>query len=278
MLRSILVALDDTPGAVAARDVAIALARQTGAALTVAVVLDRPHTEDEHEPVPIGGAAFKARRDAKLVAQAEADAKAALDACAASAGDQPYTVLRLEDAPEPALLQAGAEHDLIVLGRDSTLGREQTEGGVAPVIEALLREGARPLLVVPPGAVLRSEGPVLAAYDGSVPAQEAFQLFVLLGLAGASPLRVAAVAETRQAAQALAEEGVASLHRHGLAAEPLPVAGSGAAELLLAQVDAINARMMVMGAYGGGSFMRLLTGSTTHRLLRDAQVPVFIHR
>ena len=78
MLRSILVALDDTPGAVAARDVAIALARQTGAALTVTVVLDRPHTADEHEPVPLGGAAFKARRDAKLVAQAEEDAKACL--------------------------------------------------------------------------------------------------------------------------------------------------------------------------------------------------------
>ena len=278
MLRSILVALDDTPGAVAARDVAIALARQTGAALTVTVVLDRPHTADEHEPVPLGGAAFKARRDAKLVAQAEEDAKAALDACAAAAGDQPYTVLRLEDAPEPALLQAGAKHDLIVLGRDSTLGREQTEGGVAPVIEALLREGARPLLVVPPGAVLRSEGPVLATYDGSAPAREAFQLFALLGLAGTSPVRVAAVAETRPAAQTLAEEGASSLRRHGLAAEPLAVAGADAAALLLAEADAIGARMMVMGAYGGGSLMRLLTGSTTYRLLRDAPVPVFIHR
>jgi nucleotide-binding universal stress UspA family protein len=126
--------------------------------------------------------------------------------------------------------------------------------------------------------VLRSEGPVLAAYDGSAPAREAFQLFALLGLAGTSPVRVAAVAGTRPAAQALAEEGVSSLRRHGLAAEPLPVAGGDAAELLLAEADAIGARMMVMGAYGGRSFMRLFTGSTTHRLLRDAQVPVFVHR
>ena len=55
MLHSILVALDDTPGAVAARDVAIALARHTGAALTAAVILDRPHTESENEPIPLGG-------------------------------------------------------------------------------------------------------------------------------------------------------------------------------------------------------------------------------
>jgi nucleotide-binding universal stress UspA family protein len=262
MLRSILVALDDTPGAVAARDVALALARHTGAALTAAVILDRPHTESENEPIPIGGGAFKERRNARLVAQAEQEADAALAACSVAAGMQPFT----------------ARHDLIVLGRDSTLGRELADGGVAPVIEALLREGSRPLLVVPPGAVLRTEGPVLAAYDGSAPAREAFQLFALLGLAGQSPVSVAAVADRREEALVMAEEGCASLHRHGIAAEPLPVVGGDDAGLLLGQAEAIGARMMVMGAYGGGSFLRLLTGSTTHRLLRDSRVPVFIHR
>src|SRR5512146_2206411 len=163
MLRSILVALDDTPGAVSARDTAIALARASGAALTVAVVLDRPHTADDHEAVPLGAQAFKERRDAKLTQQAERDAEQALGDCAAAAGDLRYATLRLEDAPEPALRRAGAGHDLIVIGRDSTLGREQADHGVAPVIEALLRDGARPLLVVPPGAVLRDTGPVVAA-------------------------------------------------------------------------------------------------------------------
>ncbi|HEV7267621.1 MAG TPA: universal stress protein [Falsiroseomonas sp.] len=278
MLRSILVALDDTDGAVAARDVAIELARRTGAALTAAVVLDRPHTQSEHEPVPIGGAAFKARRDAKLTRQAEEEAEAALAACAAAAGGQPYAVLRLEDAPEDALVRAGASHDLIVVGRDCTLGRQQTEDSVAPVIEQLLRDGARPLLVVPPGSALPAEGPVLAAYDGSAPSREAFHLFALLGLAGESPVRVAAVEDTREAALKLAEEGAAGLRRHRIVAEPLPIAGRDAAELLLAQADTIGARMLVMGAFGGSSFMRLLVGSTTHRLLRDARMPIFIHR
>ncbi|WP_373461417.1 universal stress protein, partial [Pseudoroseomonas cervicalis] len=40
MIRSILVALDDTPGAAAAAELAIALARRSGAQLTAAVVLD----------------------------------------------------------------------------------------------------------------------------------------------------------------------------------------------------------------------------------------------
>jgi nucleotide-binding universal stress UspA family protein len=278
MLRSILVALDDTPGAVAARDVAIELARRTGASLTVAVVLDRPNTENDHEPVPIGGSAFKARRDARLTRQAEEEAEAALAACAAAAAGQPYEVLRLEEAPEEALVRAGAPHDLILIGRDSTLGRQQTEDSVAPVIEQLLRDGARPLLVVPPGATLPAEGPVVAAYDGSAPSREAFHLFALLGLAGDSPVRVAAVEDGRAAALKLAEEGAAGLRHHGVAAEPLPIVGHDAPALLLAQAETIGARMLVMGAFGGSSLMRLLVGSSTHRLLRDARLPIFIAR
>jgi nucleotide-binding universal stress UspA family protein len=278
MLRSILVALDDTPGAQAARDVALALARRTGAALTVAVVLDRPNTQSGHEVVPIGGAAFKARRDAALTERAERDAKEALAACAAAAGDTPYDVLRLEDAPEPALLAAGATRDLIVVGIDSSLGRELPEDGVAPVIEHLLKDGARPLLAVPAGASLPEAGPVLAAYDGSSPAREAFQLFALLGLAGASPVRVVAVEELRGAAERLAEEGAASLRQHGVDATPQPVAGSEVAQLLLAEAEAIGARLMVTGAFGGNPLIRLLAGSVTHALLREARVPVFLHR
>ncbi len=278
MLRKILVALDDTPGAVAARDVAIALARATGAALTCAVVLDRPHTADPSEPVPIGGHAFKERRDARLTAQAEAEADQALAACAVAAAGLPYEVLRLEDAPEPALVKAGAAHDLIVVGRDCTLGRELADGGVAPVIEGLLRDGARPHLVVPPGATLPMEGPVLAAYDGSAPAREAFQLFALLGLDNGQPVKVAAVGAARADALALAEEGAAILRARGIAVELLPLTGRDVAEDVLAAVASSGARMLVMGAFGGSSFIRLLVGSTTDVLLRDSRVPIFVAR
>jgi nucleotide-binding universal stress UspA family protein len=278
MLRSILVALDDTPGAQAARDSAFALARRLHASLTVAVVLDRPHAAPEHEAVPMGGAAFKAQRDAKRLEAAAREAETALADCAAAAGTLPYRTLRLEDAPGPALVRAGAQHDLIVIGRDSTLGQERPSDQVAPVIETLLRDGARPLLVIPPGAVLYDQGPVLAAYDGSAPAREAFQLFALLRLDEGSPVRVAAVAAKREAALAIAEEGLACLRQHGIAAEPLPIAGGHPAEVVLAEAEAIGARLLVMGAFGGSSLIRMLVGSTTDIMLRDARMPVLIHR
>lgn len=277
MIRSILVALDDTPGAQAARDAAIALARRTGAALTAAVVLDRPHTADEHEPVPIGAGAFKVRRDAAMLRRAEAEAEAAIQACAAAADGFPFTPLRLEEAPEPALLRAGAAHDLLVLGRDCTLGREQTEDDIAPVIEALLRDGARPLLVVPPGPARPADGPVVVGYDGSRPAMRALQLFALLGLAEGSAAKVVSVAEDRTEAERLAGEAIAYLRAHAIEAEALTAEGARPSDLLLAEADALHARLLAMGAFGTAGLRSLLLGSTTHRLLHEARCPVFLH-
>ena len=75
------------------------------------------------------------------------------------------------DAPPRAILNYAekVDADLIVIGRDSTLGLEENPDGLAPVIEALLHDGARPLIVVP-AAPLPAAGGVLVGYDGSIPA------------------------------------------------------------------------------------------------------------
>lgn len=269
MIRSILLALDDTPGAAAARDTAFALARRTGAAVTAVLVLDRPHTMDTHEPVPVGGGAFAERRNARLAAAVAAEAEAVLAAAREAADGLAFEVVRREEAPEPALLAEGAAHDLIVIGRDSTLGREQAEDGLSPTIEALIRDGARPLLVVPPGAA--PAGPVLVGYDGSLPAMRTLQLFALLGLAGDAPVKLLDFSEGAAAA-ALA----GYLARHGLAAEGAPAEGD-AHDILLAEARSLPARLLVLGADEEGGVARLIFGSATARLLRAAPCPVFIH-
>jgi nucleotide-binding universal stress UspA family protein len=287
MLRSILLALDDTPGALAARAHAIALAGRTGAALTCAAVLDRPHTLDAAEPIPPGGMAFAERRNAALAARLEAEAAEELAAARAAAGALAVTPLLLEDAPEPALLRAGAVHDLVVMGRDATLGREETDDGLAPCAEALLRDGARPLLLVPPrletGPVETGPvgtgpvGPVLVAYDGGMPAMRVLQLFALLGLAEGSAVRVVSVQAEAGEARRLTGEAAAFLRSHGVVAEECPVVGGHPATPLLAAAGQMQARMLVMGAFGTSGLRTWLLGSTTRRLLREAPCPVFVH-
>jgi nucleotide-binding universal stress UspA family protein len=274
MLRSILVALDDMPGATAARDAGIALARRTGAALSLATVLDRPHSRDAEEAVPLGAGAFAERRNAALTARLEAEAAAALAAATAACGDLPHSVLTLEDAPESALLQAGARHDLIILGRDSTLGREEAEDGLAPVIEALLKDGPRPLLVVPPGAA--EHGQILVGYDGSLPAQRALLSFALMGLAEGDTVKLLAANPDRAEAGRLAAEGAAYLRPHGLTVTEWPVTSGPPAELLLAEAATLPARLLVMGGFGKTGLRALLLGTATRRLLREAPCAILV--
>ena len=278
MLRSILLALDDAPGAVAARDLAFALARRRGLAVTAAAILGQPGEDEAPEAVPLGAAAFAEHRNAALAARREAGAEAALAAARAAAGDLPVSLRRLQDAAVPALLQAATGHDLIVLGRDSSLGEEPPEDGLAPAIEALLQDGARPLLVVPPGVPARAEGPVLVGYDASLPCVRSLQLFALLGLADDSYVRVMSVHADAARAQELARDGVEYCSRQGLAAEPWPVTGDHPATLLLAEAEAMGARLLVMGAFAHGGLRTLLLGSATRELLRAAPCPVFVHR
>ena len=275
MLRSILLALDDTPGAIAARDYALALARHTGAALTAAIILDKPGLGDAYEAVPPGAAAFKERRDAALLQKAQAAAEEALAGLRDAAVGQPFAVETLEAAPADALLAAAGAHDVLIVGRDSTLGREEADDGLSPTIETLLRDRTRPLLVVPPGAAFDPAAASLIAYDGSAGAMRAVQLFALLGL-GQSGATVLSVSEDEAQAAALAGMAAGFLQRHDVAAKPLPVIGTHPVEALLAEAASMPARMLVMGAFEHTGLRALFTGSATKHLLRRAPCAIFV--
>ncbi|MDQ1081750.1 nucleotide-binding universal stress UspA family protein [Pseudoroseomonas cervicalis] len=240
-----------------------------------------PHTRDAVGAVPPGGSAFLERRNATLARRAEQEASAALAAFAAAAGDLPHDTLRLEEAPEPALLQASALHDLVIIGRDSTIGQEANEEGLAPVIEHLLHRGARPLLVVPPRAEMRDhdpDGAVLVGYDASLPAMRALQLYALLKPEGEVTAKIFTCDEDRATAQAMAEEGATYLRRHGVEARALGVTGQHPADLLLAEAADSRPRLVVMGAYETSGLRSFLLGSATRKLLRELNCPIFVHR
>jgi hypothetical protein len=78
MLRSILIALDGSPGITAAVDFAVNWARRVKAEIIGLGIIDEP-TICCPEPVPIGGIAMKIQRDQALVAQARRRVARSLD-------------------------------------------------------------------------------------------------------------------------------------------------------------------------------------------------------
>ena len=153
------------------------------------------------------------------------------------------------------------------------LGGGQPHIGI--VSDERSNDGARPLVVVPPGDAPVSDK-VLVGYDGSVPAMRALQLFALLRPAGETQVRVLSVAEERAEALRLAEGAAAYLRTHGFEAEAVGVEGSHPVEALLAEAAAMPAGLLVMGSYEESGLRTFFTGSATRRLLHAVPCPVFV--
>ena len=181
MIAKIVVAIDGTPASRVAQDLAIAIAKRQGAALTGVGVVDRPWATAPRA-VPIGGGAYKAHRDQVVLEQLRQEVEAILRAFgeACRRADVPFATVETEGVPAKAIESEAEGSDLIVIGKDTNFHFE-AEPDMTETVARLIRENARPVLVTSAGQP--SGDKVLVCYDGSVQASRAMHMFVLLGLA-----------------------------------------------------------------------------------------------
>lgn len=275
MMNSILVALDETPSSRTAEAFAIALAARTQSALTGVAVLDRPSIEGG-EAVPPGGMAYKLERDARRLADAKARGHALADRFTSDCTQKKVesAILSIEGEPLPLLITAAATRDLVILGHDCAF-HGRAEPGIAAVAEELLRLGPRPLILTP-DSMTAGSGTIIA-YDASLPAMRALQMFVLLGLGGDGPVHVVSVDDDKALAEDRGAQALAYLAAHDIKATPVAVASSASpSEIVLSEVAGLKPRLLMMGAFGHRGLKERLFGSTTSKLIAQAPVPLFV--
>jgi nucleotide-binding universal stress UspA family protein len=275
-LKSLLVALDETPASDACMHHAVSLARVAGASLTGVGIVDVEYLTAP-EPRGIGTAHLKARADrARLQRARERNQQLAeqfTELCRAAGVSG--SVLHLEGSPAAEICSIADAHDLIVIGRDCDFRGEPSEAA-AESIERLLKDNPRPLLVTPETA--RDLAPVIVAYDGSVAAARALQLFVLLCLADHARIRIVSVDASQEEADRHAQRAAAYIGLHGASCEPRPVASSASpADVVCDEARSLGAGLVVMGAYGRRGWREALLGSFTTRLLAQCPAALFIH-
>jgi len=276
MLKQVLLGLDDTPASLRAKEIALSLAKLHGAGLTAMTVVDAARIAPP-EPVPMGAEAYKQHKDAVLVGRTREQlselARRLIYECKAVRVNCDVAV-REGDAID-ALTEASELHDLIVIGRDAAFHAPQ-DGKVSEIVERLLRQSARPLIVSP--GEKQGGDHVLVAYDGSVPAMRALQMFCLLGIAGKSEITVVTVNAQRPAAEAISGRAVHHLASHGLTGRARVVDGASDPTNAIVEIAAeLDARLIVMGTYGRRGWREFLLGSTADRLVSESKSPLFIH-
>lgn len=279
MITGLCLALDGRPASREAAAFAVRLAMsQTRAVFVHAVIpIDTPWL-DRPQAVGIGGSAFKLETEARLLAAAHAGADALSVAFSQSAtrAGVGHEVHVAEGDPVASIVAQAAVSDLIVLGRDATFWGDDGDT-VSPTVRGVLREGVRPVLLVPsqpaPGET------ILVAYDGSVAAARSLHMVALLGLGIGRPVRVVSVAEDQDIADQRAGSAVAVLRAHGVvdAAKVAIQSHADPAAIILQQARALGAGMLAMGAFGHAGLRELLFGSCTQTLLRDSPDVLFVH-
>lgn len=277
MFKSALVPLDGSIASRAAQSFAIELAGEYKILLEGIAILDVP-TITAGAAAPVGGSSFKAARDQSLLEDARAKVTEFLEqfheACSKAGVDHEGHVV--EGRPYQAINRQSRRHDLIVIGRH-TFFHFETQDNPGETLRELIRDCARPLIVVPedrkPGT-----GTVVAT-DDKTPSAHAAQLFAELRLPADETVYVVAVDEDAEKARTMAEMTTEYLAARNCRAEAAPIVSSkSVAEVLLKHVESVGARMIVMGIHGdGGILHKLFFGPTALRVIRDTQVPVFVH-
>jgi nucleotide-binding universal stress UspA family protein len=276
MLRSILVGLDGSLQGDAAVELGVQWARRFDALLVGLGVIDEPAIR-RPAAVPIGGASFKEHRDEALVAQARQRVGRLLEWFARRCAEAGVARRPVEavGAPAERIMAEAQQYDLIMLGRE-TLFQPETRNGPFDTLHALLRSTPRPVVAVPERPP--DGGPVLVAYDGSVPAVRALQAFQELGLCGPQDVHVLSLDPDKVEAARRAGRAVEFLRLHGVAAVPHAVGSSRApAQAILDYAARLGAGLVVMGSYGRSTLREFFLGSVTRTLLRESAVPLFLY-
>jgi nucleotide-binding universal stress UspA family protein len=164
--------------------------------------------------------------------------------------------------------------DVVVISQPAAAqtGRDPPLSIVADVV---MHAGA-PLLVVPAGcARLHAAGAALLAWNGSAEAANAMRAAVPL-LRHASAVHIVEVSDERPATSAGA--AATYLERHGIRCEvhEWPAKGRHAAVALLDAIRELDARYLVMGAYGHSRLREMVLGGVTRALIARAEVPLLL--
>jgi nucleotide-binding universal stress UspA family protein len=138
----------------------------------------------------------------------------------------------------------------------------------------LMLKSHKPILAVPETAGrMNIGGRALVAWDGSPHADAALQA-ALPFLRRAARVILLEVAD--HSVEVPAEEAASFLSRHGIASVVIRKSVPEAvADVILSEIDHLNADYVVMGGYGHSRRIEAVFGGVTRKMLSEAPVPVF---
>ena len=276
MLQSVVVGLDSSVHSTSAVELGIRWAQRWDAVLIGLGIVDAP-TIRRAQPVPLGATAYKAQRDEILLAEAHHKVAQLLQyfmqRCTRAGGR--CQVRQEVGSPAECLLREAPQYDLILLGQQ-TFFHFETQDQPDDTLSVVVKQSPYPVVAAP--ATLPEGRAVISAYDGSPQATRALHMFQALGLHCAYDVHVVCVDAQQRRVACWAEHALAFLRGHNIVAQAHALVTSAApAQVLLEQVQKLEAGLIVMGAYGRSIVREFFGTSLTRSKLEASPVPLFLY-
>jgi nucleotide-binding universal stress UspA family protein len=273
MIRTLLVGLDGSTDSDAALELGIRWARRLDALLVGMAVVDEPGIHGSEE-VWLGEVYFR-RINEGLTSELRHKLQRVLERAALRCAEAGVAFKELEGTgdPQERILTEAQRYDLILMGQHTHF-RFGWQDHADDTLRRVLAASPRPVVAVPQKLVDGEN--ILIAYDGSLQAARALQIFQATGLAHERTVDVLSIAPTHALAVRPAERAVEFLRFHQIRAQSLPREGSATAQAILETAAERKAGLIVMGAYGQPTLREMFLGSVTRSVLKDSAVPVFL--
>jgi nucleotide-binding universal stress UspA family protein len=275
MLRTVLVALEESPYSETATTLALDWGKRFGARLLGLGILDKPSITGP-EAIPLGASYFKRELDEKRLADAQEHVLAFLDRFQKRCSVAGVQAEVFEDVGDPTkrILRQAHRCDVIILGYETNFHFE-TQHSPDTVRAKVLRRSPRPIVLVPRD--LPTGSGILVAYGGGREVTRTLQIVQLLGLADSEIIHLVSVSRNDRTAEVPAEFASEFLKAHGATCKVHIVKSDlEPARVLLEQVDTLRPRLLVMGAHAHHPLHDLFATSVTRAVLRACSVPVLI--
>ncbi|MFJ6327529.1 MULTISPECIES: universal stress protein [unclassified Rhizobium] len=182
------------------------------------------------------------------------------------------TIVQTFEAPEPLILETLAEisraYDLSIIEASETM---------MPLLEKLLFESGRPLVLFPAKHVCGRVDTVAIAWDGSAPLSTALT-GARLFLAGASKVILISITDDGSMNEKARARYAEVLRNSGLDVEVVVARANGreVAVAIQSAARALHADLLVAGAYGHSRIREFALGGVTRSLLSDLEMPVLV--
>lgn len=283
MIRSILVALAESPADLSARNYAFWLARKKGGHVHALAFVDITAFEVPMIGTPDGFmpsvVPHSFRESRSLMDEMNAKCRERLDRFAASCASRAISCSTETKTGIPAevISQGAVAHDIVVVSRTGYNPGANTRQTIDSLVAPVIRSSARPVLVA--GTEFQEESEIrniLMAYDGSTHAARALLVAAELAARPGAELTLVTVVPSEDSDTEILAPAEAFLAHHGVVPRKQVEVSSKPASVISDLVASGNVDLLIMGAYGHSPIREVLFGSTTERVLSHCSANVVL--